>query len=172
MIDMEPLSATGLFTVTRDLEVYQVVIFEYFDDKRIYFSLAENLEDYEHELERLAQAMQGFLDEEEVVVNDERVRPKVVGVDIGFKDTPEEPFITYFIFFKGKPRKGTNYYENIYEGELAEYPITAYWYFPLKTRVLSVEASGDVSIIGNNIVVMRLAEGDRISGYEKIVFEM
>lgn len=172
MINMEPMSATGIFTVTRDLEVYQIIIFEYFDDKRIYFSLTENLEDYERELERLAQVMQGFLDEEEVVINDERVRPKVVGVDIGFKDIPEEPFITYFIFFKGKPQKGTNYYENIYEGELAEYPITAYWYFPPQSRVLNVEASGDVSIIGNNIVVMRLAEGDRISGYEKIVFEL
>ena len=172
LIGLEPMSAMGVFTVTKNLEVYQIVVFEYFDDKRVYFSLTESIEDYEKELDRLADVMQKFLDEEEVVINDERVRPKVVGVDIGFKDMPEEPFITYFIFFRGKPRKGLNYYENIYEGELAEYPITAYWYFPPTSKVVNVVASGDVSVLGDNIVVMRLAEGDRISGYEKIVFKL
>jgi len=170
--ELEPMSATGIFVVTRRLEVYQTIVFDYFDSEGIYHELVEDEEKLEKELKLLASNMQGFLDEEEVILNGERVRPRVVGVDIGFKSVPEEPFITYFIFFKGKPLKGKNYYENIYENTVAEYPITAYWYFPLKSRITDVQMSGTVEIIGSNILILRLNEGEKIYGYEKIEFEL
>jgi hypothetical protein len=172
VVELEPLSATGIFVVTRRLEVYQTIVFDYFDGEGTYYELLEDEEKLEKELSLLATNMQAFLDEEEVVINGEKARPRVVGVDIGFKSVPEEPFITYFIFFKGKPVRGVNYYENIYENTVAEYPITAYWYFPLKSKIVNVEMSGEVEIIGSNILILRLNEGERIYGYEKIEFEL
>ncbi len=172
MSEVEPLHAIGLFTVTRRLEVYQVLVFEYYDPDQYYAQLMDDVEQLENELESLASSMQKFLDEEEVVLNGERVRPRVVGVDIGFKGTPEEPFVTFFIFFKGKPRRGLNYYENIYSGEEAEYPYAAYWFFPPGSKIAEVEVSGRSEIINDNILVIRVEEGDRIAGYEKIVFKL
>ncbi len=172
MLDIEPVNALGFFIVSPRLDIFQIIVYEYIDIERRYFSLVEDIDELDNELEELAKIMQDFLDEEEVIINDERVRPRVIGVDIGFRGEPEEPFITYFIYFKGKPRRGLNYYENIYEADIAEYPISAYWYFPPRSKVKSVEASGDIEIIGDRIVIMRLAEGDRVNGYEKIVFEL
>jgi len=169
---MEPLNATGLFSVSPSLDVHQTIIFDYFDEERLYFNMADDIEAYEDELETLARNMQYFLDKEEVVINDERVRPKVIGVHIGFREAPEDVVVTYFIYFRGRPREGVNYYENIYEEEVAEYPIAAYWYFHPSIEILDVEASGDVEIIGPNILAMHLAEGDHISGYEKITFKI
>jgi len=170
MSRVEPLSALGFFVVTRNLEVYQTVVFEYFDSEGEYARIADNEEELERELERLASAMQMYLDTEEVILNGRKVKPAVKAVDIGFKDSPEEVFVTYFIFFKGSPRDGVNYYENLYEDEVAEYPITAYWYFPPGSRVLSAQMSGDVAIIAPDVLVARLDEGEKVFGYERIEF--
>jgi len=169
---MEPLSATGIFTVPPSLDVYQTIIFAFFDEEREYFSLVEDVEEYEAELEELATTMQGFLDKEEVVINDERVRPRVVGVHVGFGEAPEDVYISYFIHFKGNPRKGVNYYENIYQETVAEYPISAYWFFHPGIEVIEVEASGDVEIVSGNIVAMHVVSGEMVNGYEKIVFRL
>jgi len=170
--EVEPLHALGFFAVTKDLEVFQTIVFEYYDPDRYYAQIAEDVERLESELEDLAASMQRLLDEEEVVLNGERVRPRVVGADLGFKGTPEEPFITFFVFFKGRPRRGLNYYENLYAGEEAAYPYVAYWFFPPGSRISEVEASGSSEIINDNILVIRVAEGERIAGYEKIVFTL
>ncbi len=172
MNEIEPIHAIGIFSVTRRLEIYQTIIFEYLDLERYYASIIDDFNKLEKELDLLAHNMQALLDKEEVVINGKKVRPRVIGVDIGFKGEPEEPYIVYFIFFKGNPLKGVNYYENIYEEEVAEYPFSAYWYFPLNSKIVNVEASGEAEIIGDNILIIRVNEGSKISGYEKIVFEL
>lgn len=169
---MEALSAVGFFTVTRRLEVYQTIVFEYFDAEGEYARIAEDEEKLEKELERLAAAMQSFLDSEEVVINGKRVRPRVEAVDVGFKGAPEEVFVTYFIYFKGSPKEDVNYYENVYENEVAEYPITAYWYFPPGSSILSAQMSGEVILLSPNVLSVRLEEGERVYGYEKIEFTL
>jgi len=170
--DLEPLSALGFFSVSKKLEVYQVIVFDYIDTSEEYAQIVEDEEKLLRELETLSANMQRFLDEEEVVINGERVRPRVLSVDVGFRGTPEEVYITFFIYFRGKPVKGENYYENVYEEEVAEYPIAAYWFFPPNSRVMSVEMSGDVALLAPNIVVVKLEEGAKIQGYEKIVFTL
>lgn len=170
--EVEPMHAIGIFSVSRRLEVYQTIIFEYLDLDRYFTSIIDNFSRLEKELSILAHNMQVFLDKEEIVINGERVRPRVIGVDIGFKGEPEEPYVAYFIFFKGKPVKGMNYYENIYEEEVAEYPFSVYWYFPPSAKIIEVEASGETEIVGDNILIIRVNEGNKISGYEKIVFEI
>ncbi len=170
MSKVEPVSAMGFFVVTNNLEVYQTIVFEYFDGEGEYARLVEDEEELEKELSRLAAAMQGYLDSEEVILNGRKVKPEVKAVDVGFKGAPEEVFITYFIFFKGVPKDGVNYYENLYENEVAEYPITAYWYFPPGSKITNVQMSGEVTIIAPNILVAHLDEGERIYGYERIEF--
>ena len=160
MSEIEALYAYGFFVVTRDLKVHQTIVFEYLDLDRYYASLAENIEALDQELEALAASMQEFLDKEEVVINGERVRPRVTAVDLGFKGEPEEVYVIYFIEFRGKPRKGVNYYENLYEEEMAEYPFVAYWLFPPGAKIISVEASGTTELLGDNILVIRVEEGE------------
>ena len=172
MVDLEPISALGFFAVSRRLEVKQIVVFDYIDASGEYAKLMEDEEAAQRELRTLAANMQRFLDSEEVVINGQRVRPRVVGVDVGFRGSPEDVYIVFFIRFKGKPVKGDNYYENIYEDEVAEYPIAAYWVFPPRSRVRSVEMSGEVVILRPNIVAVKIQEGERIHGYERIVFTL
>lgn len=172
MSEVEPVHAYGFFSVTSRLEVYQIVVFEYIDYDRYYASISSDVERVDRELEKLAINMQQYLDREEVVVNGERVRPRVVGVNLGFRGDPEEPYLVFFIFFKGRPRRGLNYYENVYEEEVAEYPFEAYWFFPPNAKVEEVECSGTSEIMGENIVVIRVEEGERIAGYEKITFRL
>ena len=172
MVSLEPISAVGFFAVSRRLEVVQIVLFDYIDATGEYAKLMEDEEEAQRELRMLAANMQRFLDKEEVVINGQRVRPRVVGVDVGFKGSPEEVYIVFFIKFKGRPVQGDNYYENIYEDEVAEYPIAAYWVFPPRSRVKSVEMSGEVVILRPNILAVRIEEGERIHGYERIVFTL
>ncbi|MCC6049276.1 MAG: hypothetical protein LM580_01120 [Thermofilum sp.] len=169
---VEPLHAYGFFSVSERLEVHQIVVFEYLDYDRYYESVAKDLEKLNRELTSAALNMQQYLDREEVVINGERVRPRVLGVNLGFRGDPEEPYLVFFIHFRGRPRRGLNYYENIYEEEVAEYPFEAYWFFPPGAKVEEVECSGAPEIVGENIVVIRVGEGERIAGYERITFRL
>lgn len=169
---VEPIHAYGFFSVSESLEVSQIVIYEYIDYNRYYASIARDIDRLNVELERLAADMQHYLDREEVVINGDRLRPKVVGANLGFRGDPEEPYLAFFIRFRGRPRKGLNYYENIYEEEVAEYPYEAYWFFPPNAKVEEVECSGVSEVIGGQIVIMKVEEGERVTGYEKIVFRL
>lgn len=171
-MDLEPISAVGFFTVSRRLEVRQIVVYDYLDTSGDYAKLMEDEESAQRELKMLARNMQRFLDREEVVINGARVRPRVVGVDVGFRGSPEDIYIVFFIRFKGKPTRGENYYENVYEDEVAEYPIAAYWFFPPRARIISVEMTGEIHMLGPNIVAVKVEEGERIHGYERIVFTL
>lgn len=169
---VEPIHACGFFTVSEGLEFNQIVVFEYLDYNRYYAGVSRNIERLNKELSELAYNMQVHLDKEEVVVNGERVRPLVIGANLGFKGNPEEPYLVFFIHFRGKPRKGINYYENLYEAEISEYPYEAYWVLPPNSKVSEVECSGVSEIISDRIVIMRINEGERITGYEKITFHL
>ncbi|MEM0042883.1 MAG: hypothetical protein QXF46_02200 [Thermofilaceae archaeon] len=169
---VEPIHAYGFFSVSESLEVNQIVVYEYIDYNRYYASVAKDIDRLNVELERLAANMQRYLDREEVVINGDRLRPKVVGVNLGFRGDPEEPYLVFFIRFRGRPRKGLNYYENIYEEEVAEYPYEAYWFFPSNAKVEEVECAGVSEVIGGQIVIMKVEEGEKITGYEKIVFRL
>lgn len=170
---VEPVHAYGFFSVSvhgSSLEVKQIVVFEYLDYDRHYASLSRNVERLSRELSRLAANMQAYLDQEEVVINDERVRPRVVGANIGFRGDPEEPYVIFFIHFSGRLREGLNYYENVYGEETAEYPYEIFWIFPLGAKVKEVECAGVAEVVGDNILVIKVDEGEKVTGYEKIVF--
>jgi len=170
--EVEPVHAYGFFNVNRELEFSQVIVFEYIDTGGYYASLSRRVDRLDEELESMAKSMQELLDEEEVVVNGERVRPRVLGATLGFRGEPEEPYILFFIHFKGSPAEGLNYYENVYEEETADYPYEVYWVFPPGSRVEEVTVSGSSEIIGDNILVIRVREGERVLGFERIAFRL
>ena len=170
---VEPAYAQGFFTVSPTGLVYQIVIFDYYDPESYYYSLIEDEEALTTELEFLKDSMQAMLDQERVTINGVRTKPRVIDVDLGFKGSPVRPYLAFFILFKGDFKNGINVYENWYESEEAEYDFDAYWFFPPKAEVLEVEASGAMEIFGaRNILVISVKRGERISGYEKIVFRL
>lgn len=169
---VEPVHAYGFFSISENLEVSQITVYEYIDYNRYYASIARDLDRLSRELEALAANMQHYLDREEVVINGDRVRPRVIGASLGFRGDPEEPYLVFFARFKGRPQRGLNYYESLYDEEVAEYPYEAYWVFPFSARVEEVDCSGVVEIIGGRVVVVRVEEGERVAGYEKIVFRL
>ncbi len=169
----EPVHAQGFFSVSRRGDVNQVVVYDYYDPDYYYLKLAHRPLDYEREVARLAGNMQYFLDQEEVVVNGVRVRPVVKSVSIDHRGFAEIAYVTFIIYFKARLRKGLNTYENRYEAGVAEYDYEVYWIFPPRTRVVEVDLSADYEVLGDdNILLFWVRRGDRINGYERIVFEL
>ncbi len=170
---IEPVYAQGFFIVTKSGLVHQVVIFDYYDPEGYYFDIMEDEVALNNEVEFLKDSMQAILDQEKVVINGARTKPKVIDVDIGFRSSSVRPFLTFFIIFKGDFKNGVNVYENWYESEEAEYDFDAYWFFPPGAEVLEVIASGATEIFGNkNILAISVKRRERITGYEKIVFKI
>jgi len=172
--EVRPVYAQATFFVGLGYIAYYL-IFDYVDPLGYYDAVLRNERLFDEEVGKLWANMQSFLDEEEVVVNGERVRPRVVMIDIGFRGSKKRPFIVFAIRFRAPVRPGLNVYENRYEPEVAEYDYAAYWIFPPGTKVLEVDmGSGGESwdIVGKNIVAIYGRKGKRSGGYEKIVFEI
>jgi len=170
MIEPKPIFAQGFFTVSRRGDFFQIVRFDYYDPEHYYEKVMKSPILYDEEMRKLAYNMQRMLDLEEVLVNSIRVRPKVRMVNIEHSGFSDAPHITFLIYFKGSLRKGVNTFEDKYESETIEYDYEVYWFFPPKTRIVEVEMSGDIDVI-DNILYVWARRGDKIKGYEKIVFE-
>ncbi len=171
---VEPIYAQGFFFVGIGYIAYYLV-FDYHDPLGYYDAVLRDEKLFEQEIGKLWANMQSFLDEEEVVVNGVRVRPRVVLIDIGFRGSRKRPFIIFGIRFRAPIKPGLNVYENRYEPEVAEYDYVAYWIFPPGTRVLEVDmgrGGEDWDVVGKNIVAIYGRKGRRTGGYEKIVFEL
>ncbi len=170
---IEPVHAQGFFVVTRRGDVHQIVVYDYYDPEGYYAKLIHRPREYEEEMNRLAANMQEFLDSEEVVINGERVYPKVVAVSLEHRGFEDSPYITFIIHFKGRLRRGLNTYENKYEEGVAEYDYEAYWIFPPRTRIVEVDVRSEYEVLGSgNILLLWARRGDKVGGYEKIVFEL
>ncbi len=173
MREPEPIHAQGFFNVSRRGDINQVIVYDYYDPDYYYLRLTHRPIDYEKEIARLASNMQYFLDQEEIIINGQRVHPTVKTVSIEHRGIAEIAYITFIIYFKGKFRKGLNTYENKYEAEIAEYDYEVYWIFPPRSRVVEVDISADYEVLGdNNVLLFWVRKGDVINGYEKIVFEL
>lgn len=171
---IEPMYGQGLFFVGWNYIAYYLV-FDYHDPLGYYDTILRNERLFNEEVNKLWVNMQSFLDEEEVVINGVRVRPRVVMIDIGFRGSKRRPYIVFAIRFRAPIKLGRNVYENRYESEIAEYDYVAYWIFPPGSKVLEVNmGQGDEEwdIVGKNIVVIYGYRGKRTGGYERIVFEM
>ncbi len=168
---VEPIHAQGFFIVSRRGDINQIIIYDYYDPEYYYLKLLHRPMDYVEEMNRLAANMQYYLDEEEVLINGEKVRPIVKSVSIEHRGFAEIAYITFIIYFKGKFRKGVNTYENKYEAEVAEYDYEVYWIFPPRSKIVEVEVAAEYEVLGDgNILLFWVRKGDKLSGYEKIAF--
>jgi len=172
--EVTPVYGQGLFFVGLGYIAYYL-IFDYYDPLGYYDTILRNEQLFNEEISKLWANMQSFLDEEEVIVNGVRVRPRIVMIDLGFRGSKKRPFIVFTIRFRAPIRIGKNVYENRYSSEVAEYDYVAYWIFPPGTKVLEVDmGKGDEEwdVVGKNIVAIYGKKGKRTGGYEKIVFEI
>lgn len=164
----------GFFYVGYRYIAYYLV-FDYIDPLGYYDAVLRDERLYEEETTKLYYNMQELVDQEEVVVNGERVRPRVEMVDIGFRGSRSRVFIVFALRFRAPLRRGRNVYENRYEPEEIEYSYEAYWVFPPGSRVLSVDmgpGSEDWDIVGESTLAIYGRRGGRTGGYERIEFQL
>ena len=110
--------------------------------------------------------------EEKVLINGQQVNLDVKFVNIDFIGYVDLPYIVYFIKFKGALKRGVNVFEDYYDKTVAEYDYEVYWFFPERTKILEVYVDGDYDLVSNNRLFIWVRKGDKISGYERIVFKL
>jgi len=167
---VKPVYASAYFNVSLD-GIRYTLVFDYIDPAGYYRRVLGDEELRERELETVADNMQGFLDEEEILVNGERVRAEVVLADIGFRGEPGRVYILFIIDIACRLRRGANIYENRYEPEEFEYDYSAYWIFPRGSKIHEALLGGSTKVVGN-VVVVHGSKGDISPGYERIRFDL
>ncbi len=152
---------------------HQILVFDYYDPGHYYMDLLNKPERFNEELERLTNNMQHYLDEEEIYINGRPSKPRVESTDLVFRGTPVRPSVVFTITFRGRLRRGRNVYEEYYEAETLEYDYEAYWLFPPGSKVLEVKVDTRYEVLkpGNRLVIWG-RKGERVSGYEMIVFNL
>ncbi len=171
---VKPIYAYGLFFVSMDYIAYYL-LFHYHDPLEYYSTIMRDEKLFNDEIAKLWANMQEFLDQEKVIVNNVRVYPHVVMIDVGFAESRTKPYIVFTIRFRAPIRMGRNIYENFYESELIEYNYVVYWIFPPGSKILEVNmgSSGEEwDIVRGNILAIYGYRGRKTGGYEKIVFEI
>lgn len=171
---VEPVYAQGFFYVSLGYISYYLV-FDYSDPYGYYEAVLRDEKLFNNEVSKLLANMQTFLDGEQVVVNNVRVRPRVAMIDVVFRGSKRRPSIVFCIRFKAPVRIGLNVYENRYGSEVVEYDYVAYWVFPPGSRILRVDmGSGgeEWDIVGKNILAIYGYKGRKTGGYEYIEFEI
>ncbi len=169
--EVRPVYAQAFFTVSLGFIMYYLV-FDYHDPLGYYDMIMRYEDLFNEEIAKLSMNMQNFLDQEEVIVNGTRVRPRVEMVDVGFRGSKHRPYITFLIRFSAPISRGVNTYENRYESEVAEYDYIAYWTFPPRSKILEVTVGESYDILHNNVLVLIGRRGTKTLGYERIVFEI
>jgi len=169
--NIRPVHAICHFTVSRNGEFNQILIYDYYDPKGYYAKLLHKPKALRNNLLKITLNMQEFLNEEIVKINGEVAKPKVTNTQLihrGFKDSPS---IVFTIRFSGKLRRGVNVFENLSSEEEAPYDFETTWIFPLRSRVLETLLRGYVNTYGN-IVIIDVRKGEKVGGYEKIIFKI
>ncbi|HDD66924.1 MAG TPA: hypothetical protein ENG52_04815 [Nitrososphaeria archaeon] len=168
---IKPLHGHAFFTINYSGAFSQILVFDYYDPDRFYYSLLHDDEEYRSTMEELLASMNQLLSQEEIRVNGEKTEAEALTVNLDFRGEAEKPAITFYIEFDGKLKPGgENAYECSYEPGVAEYDYEVYWILPNGSRITSVETSTEYEIYGGRFLVMWARRGDRYSGYEKIVF--
>lgn len=169
--NVQPVHATCYFTVSKNGEFNQILIYDYYDPKEYYAELLHKPRALKNDLLSVTLNMQKFLNEETVKINGEVAKPKVINTQLihrGFRDSPS---ITFTIWFRGKLNRGINIFENLSSEEEAPYDFETTWIFPSRARVLETLLKGYVNTC-KNIVIINARKGETVGGYEKIVFRI
>ncbi|MFW9794931.1 MAG: hypothetical protein ACFFEE_11540 [Candidatus Thorarchaeota archaeon] len=167
---VEPVHADSFFSVSRNGEIHERLCYEYVDPEGYYRRVIRDQKLLKKEIEKLADNMQHFLDQERVEINEERVKSRVDYCDIFLKGASEVVSIIYLIDFAGRFSQGLNKIETWLEEETAPYDFEIIWRFPVGTRIEKVETTLDFEIY-EDIITLWAMEGDEVGGYERMEFE-
>lgn len=166
-----PLYASGLFKVDMLNGITSLIEYVYHDVECYYYGLSDNYDEMVKESLVFKNSFQEFLDEEEVYLNNTRVKGKCLHVEIMAPSC--SPVSVYFYnLIGGKIRRGVNIYKNIYPSEQTLYPYFFLWWFPRNTIIKRVEFCGGRITVSNNFIIGKVKAGERACGKEEIEFHL
>ncbi|WP_287586475.1 hypothetical protein [Candidatus Borrarchaeum sp.] len=165
-----PLNAEADFYVS-EKGISELLVYNYLDEEYFYQKLCAS-EDYDTEMSKIKDNMQFYLDQDKVLVNHEEKRMKLSEVELKFKDgLSEYPQLNFMILIRCKLKEGNNIIEFDMEDEIAPYDFLIKYHFPHGSEIVEVESLLSFKIIDNKLI-MTAKKGDRVGGYEKIVFKV
>ena len=167
---VQPLFASSVFSVSSNMEVYQVINYDYRDSDRVYEKILEDEEALQFELQKIHSNMAEFLAAEKVYINESRVEQKIVHVDIGLRGTPEIAFFQWVIQFQGNALAEENVLASDVEEEVAEYDIEVLYLFPPTTKILNVDTPMMFEI-RDSLLFIWAQKGDIVGGHEAVRFQ-
>ncbi|MHA1238079.1 MAG: hypothetical protein ACTSSJ_02315 [Candidatus Odinarchaeia archaeon] len=171
MENIKPLHAQTFICASRNGEFNQFLNYMYYDPDKYYADLIHKPSEYENEILKLWDNMQGFLDEETIKINGTTVTPKVKYVSIEHIGSDTLPIISWIITYNGELKSSENIYETWSDEEIAEYDFESYWCFPPNAKLLEIDTLLEFEVQGN-ILLAWARKGDKVGGYEKIVFSL
>ena len=170
MTDPQPIFASSVFTISHQCDFYQIVCYDYSDPDGIYASILQDKAAFLDEMKLLRANMARFLDAEKVYINGERVKQKILHVDIGLRGAADIPYIQWVIFFQGKPQRGENILASDVAEEIAEYDIEVLYLFPAGTQIMAVQTPMEYEI-RESLLLVWARKGDKVGGHEEVLFQ-
>ena len=165
-----PLNADADFYIGKN-GITELLVYNYLDGEYVYKKLCAS-QNYEAEMNRIKDNMQFYLDQDTVMINYKEKRMKLSEVELKFKDgLPEYPQLNFMIIIRCKLHNGKNVIEFYMEDEIAPYDFQITYHFPHGSEIIEVESLLSFKIIDKKIIMIA-KKGDRVGGYEKIVFKV
>ncbi|NHI91343.1 MAG: hypothetical protein EAX96_02495 [Candidatus Lokiarchaeota archaeon] len=168
-----PIFGEAWFYVSKQGQISEILEFYYKDPDEYYKKLLEHgfQEELEAEISNLWNNLDDIFENEENILNQKKVYPKVQHVEIGIRQDPIYPHITWIIYFEGKMFEND---ENIYESktdlEKLDYDCKATWIFPKYVKFIDINSAMNYQIINNFILLFQAKKGEFIGGNEKFIF--
>lgn len=167
---MEPTHAEAFFSVSSTGEIHERLSYDYVDEGGYYRRVLSDQELLDAEITKLSTNMQRILDAERVEINGRRTMSDVEYVDIIMRDARSLVSAIFLIDFCGQFER-INRIETWIEEEEAPYDFEIFWRFPRGTRLLEVHTQLEYDNHGD-ILSLWASTGDRVGGYERLVFEL
>lgn len=165
-----PLNAEADFYVS-EKGISELLVYNYLDEEYFYQKLCAS-DNYDTEMNRIKENMQFYLDQDTVLVNYEEKRMKLSEVELKFKDgLSEYPQLNFMILIRCGLKEGNNVIEFYMQEEEAPYSFTISWHFPYGSEIIEVDTLLSFQITGSKLI-MNAKKGDRVGGYEKIIFKV
>ena len=168
-MNVQPLFASSVFSISDSCEVYQVLSYDYVDLNGVYQELLNNQIEFQKEVKKLRLNMAEFLAAEKVYINDQRVDQRILHMDIGLRGSADVPYFQWVIHFQGTPSPGENSLKSDVETEIAEYDIEVLYLFPQGTQILDVITPMENEVRGSLLLVWA-RKGDTVGGHEEVRF--
>jgi hypothetical protein len=169
-MNVQPLFASSVFSISPTCEVYQVLNYDYYDPGGTYKKLLEDAKAFQQEVKKIRLNMAEFLAAEKVYINDQRVDQRIVHVDIGLRGSASVPYFQWVIHFQGSPRSDENSLKSDVEDEIAEYDIEVLYLFPTGTKILAVQTPMEYEI-RDSLLMVWARKGDQVGGHEEVRFQ-